>query len=107
VIAWDPFEEGGGIDAVRAGGAVLRPGDRVRLHPRGRADILDLALEGKTAVISSIERDYEDRIHLAVVLDEDPGRDLGGEGRPGHRFFFQPEDVEPLGEKGGSGEGSP
>ena len=27
-----------------------------------------------------------------------PGRDLGAAGKPGHRFFFRPEEVEPLDE---------
>jgi hypothetical protein len=31
----------------------------------------------------------------AVVLDDDPGRDLGLLRLPGHRFFFSPEEVEP------------
>ena len=33
---------------------------------------------------------------LAVTVDEDPGKDLGALRQPGHRFFFQPEDVETL-----------
>ena len=57
---------------------------------------MDLALDGKTATINSIEQDFEDRFHVAVTIDDDPGRDLGAEGKPGHRFFFRPEDVEPL-----------
>jgi hypothetical protein len=71
-------------------------GDRVRLRPRRGGDILDIELAGRTATIEAIEQDYEDRIHLAVVLDDDPGRDLGLLRRPGHRFFFSPEEVEPL-----------
>ena len=74
----------------------LRPGDRVRLWPLGRADILDLALEGKTATIEAIEQDFEERIYLAVTVDDDPGKDLGALRQPGHRFFFQPEEVELL-----------
>jgi hydrogenase maturation protease len=31
-----------------------------------------------------------------VVLDDDPGRDMGMLRQPGHRFFFDPEEVEPL-----------
>jgi hypothetical protein len=30
-----------------------------------------------------------------VVLDDDPGRDLGLLRQPGHRFFFRLEEVEP------------
>jgi hypothetical protein len=29
-------------------------------------------------------------------VDEDPGKDLGEQRLPGHRFFFSPEEVEPL-----------
>jgi hypothetical protein len=45
-------------------------------------------------VIASIEQDFENRIHLAVTVDDDPGRDLGLTGKPGHRFFFGPDEVE-------------
>ena len=75
---------------------VYQQGDRVRLKPRPGRDIFDLALAGKTAVIESIEEDYEGRVHLAVVLDDDPGRDLGMLRQPGHRFFFGVDEVEPL-----------
>ncbi|WZO98777.1 hypothetical protein EP7_000367 [Isosphaeraceae bacterium EP7] len=57
---------------------------------------MDIALKGKSAVIASIEQDYENRIHIAVIVDDDPGRDLGLSGKPGHRFFFRPEEVEPI-----------
>jgi hypothetical protein len=56
--------------------------------------VFDLALAGKTAIVESIEQDYEGKTHLAVVLDDDPGRDLGMLRQPGHRFFFSPEEVE-------------
>lgn len=74
----------------------LTPGVRVRLRPSGRADIFDLALAGKEATIASIEQDFEDRIFLTVTVDDDPGKDLGAEGKPGHRFYFRPEEVELL-----------
>jgi hypothetical protein len=92
----DPFRAQP-VTSVISRGKVLRAGDRVRLWPRGRNDIIDLALRGKTAVIAAIEQDFEDRVHLAVTVDDDPGRDLGQEGKPGHRFFFRPEEVESLG----------
>jgi hypothetical protein len=69
-------------------------GDRVRLKPSRCADAFDLILAGKTAVIESVERDYEDNVHLAVVLEDDPGRDLGELRQAGHRFFFSPAEVE-------------
>ena len=47
-------------------------------------------------VIEAIEQDFEDQIQLAVVLDDDPGREFGMMRQPGHRFFFSPEEVEPV-----------
>ncbi|HEX4533020.1 MAG TPA: hypothetical protein VH000_02220, partial [Rhizomicrobium sp.] len=74
----------------------LSVGTRVRLKPRKGGDVLDIVLAGKVAVIEAIERDFEDRVHVAVVVEDDPGRDMG-EGRfPGHRFFFAPEEIEPI-----------
>lgn len=72
----------------------FRAGDRVRLHPRKRADIFDIALAGKIAIVESVERDFEDNIHLAVTVEDDPGREFGVMRQIGHRFFFGPEEVE-------------
>jgi hypothetical protein len=91
---WDP--NAAPPDKVRVGDVELRPGDRVRLWPLGRADIFDMALEGKTARIESIEQDLEGRVYLAVTVDDDPGQDLGRQKQPGHRFFFGVEEVEKL-----------
>jgi len=77
-------------------GIFVKPGDRVRLWPQKNADIMDMALKGKVALVEAIERDFDDRIHVAVVLEDDPGRDLGLLRQPGHRFFFSPEEVEPI-----------
>jgi hypothetical protein len=57
---------------------------------------MDLALAGKVAFIEGIEQDYEDRIHLAVTLEDDPGRDLGRTASSGTGSFFSPEEVIPL-----------
>jgi hypothetical protein len=94
---WNPLEpEAPTLTAVTAFGVELHVGDRVRIWPQKSADILDLALKGKVAVIEAIERDFEDRVHLGVVLEDDPGRDFGMMRQPGHRFFFSPHEVEPL-----------
>ena len=60
-------------------------GARVKLRPRAGGDVFDLALAGKTAVVDVVERDMEGRVHVGVLVDDDPGRDLG---ERGHRFFF-------------------
>lgn len=93
---WHLLEDKTPLDVVTVNGVALRRGDRVRLKPRARSDVFDLALMGKIAVIETIEEDYEGRVHLAVVVEDDPGRDLGMLRQPGHRFFFSVEEVEPL-----------
>ncbi len=95
-LDWHLLEDKMELEGVRVFGVELKLGDRVRLSPRAGGDIFDLALAGQIAIIESIEQDYENRIHLAVVLEDDPGRDLGMLRQPGHRFFFSPEEVEPL-----------
>ncbi|MCU1347312.1 MAG: hypothetical protein JWO56_342 [Acidobacteria bacterium] len=92
---WDPFAPSG-VESVTVFGHELRRGDRVRLWPQKTADIMDLALAGRAAVIEAIEQDLEDRILFAVVVDDDPGADLGMMRQPGHRYFYSPEEDEPL-----------
>jgi hypothetical protein len=92
----DFFSNDRRLEAVDVNGVQLRTGHRVRIRPKSRADIMDIALEGKAAVIEAIEHDAENRIHLALVLDDDPGKDLGFLRQPGHRFFFGLDEVEPL-----------
>ncbi len=94
---WQLLEAKKPMDDLRISDVQVRPGSRVRLRPRMGGDVMDIALADKTAVIESIEQDYEGKIHLGVVVDEDPGRDIGIMRQPGHRFFFTPEEVEPLG----------
>jgi hypothetical protein len=84
---------------LRSAGRDLKIGDRVRLRPKPGADIMDVVLKGELAIIEAIERDFEDRVHVAVVLEADPGREFGLERMPGHRFFFAPEEIEPVEEE--------
>jgi hypothetical protein len=93
---WNPLLDRPRLENLRVNGLELKPGDRVRLHPLGRSDILDMVLEGKTATITAIEQDFEERIYLAVVVDDDPGQDLGQLRQPGHCFYFGLEEVERL-----------
>ncbi|MFD8542910.1 hypothetical protein [Streptomyces sp. NPDC059649] len=73
----------------------LRPGSRVRLRPGRRSDIFDLALSGRLAEVDAVEEDSEGRTHLVVTLVDDAGRDFPT--GLGHRFFFAPDEVEPVG----------
>lgn len=82
--------------ATSADDCGLHVGDHVRLRPKPGGDIMDVVLAGMTAVIETIEHDLEDRVHVAVAIDDDPGREWGLQRMPGHRFFFSPEEVELL-----------
>ncbi len=96
----DPFEVEGlerpAPRSVTVGGVEVRAGDRVRLWPRAGRDIFDIALSGKVAIVEKIEQDFEDRILLAVSVEDDPGREMVDLPVLGHRFFFSPDEVELL-----------
>jgi hypothetical protein len=84
------------LQTVLINGISLQKGDLVRVRPKSRADAMDMALAGKVAMIESIEQDAENKTHLALVIEDDPGRDLGLLRQPGHRFFYGTDEVEPL-----------
>jgi hydrogenase maturation protease len=94
---WEQLERPG-PSAVEIDGVAVRRGSRVRLRPRPGGDVFDIALAGQVAVVEAIEQDMEEQVQLAVVVEDDPGRDLGNQRQPGHRFFFAPAEVEPLGQ---------
>ena len=93
---WQLLEEKTPLDHLELSGIEVRTGSRVRLRPRKGGDVMDIALAGQIATIECIEQDYEGKSHVCVVLDEDPGKDMGLLRQPGHRFFFDAEEVEPL-----------
>jgi hydrogenase maturation protease len=93
---WHVLEDKTQVEQVTIAGVDVKLGDRVRLRPRQGGDVLDIALAGQIAIIESLEQDYEGKNHVCVVLEEDPGRDLGMLRQPGHRFFFSAEEIEPM-----------
>jgi hydrogenase maturation protease len=93
---WQLLEEKTSLDHLEISGVEVRIGSRVRLRPRKGGDVMDIALAGQIATIECIEQDYEGKEHVCVVLDNDPGKDMGLLRQPGHRFFFDAEEVEPL-----------
>ncbi|MGI8436900.1 MAG: hypothetical protein ACR2NX_08340, partial [Chthoniobacterales bacterium] len=90
----DFFNPKGKRQTVTVQGKELRTGDRVRIRPKRRADAFDMMLTGKVAIIEAIEESVEDEVHLALVLEDDPGRELGMARQPGHRFFYGADEVE-------------
>jgi hydrogenase maturation protease len=83
---WDELERRG-PESVVVAGVELRRGSRVRLRPRAGADIFDLALAGRAGTVYAIEEDTDGQLQLAVVVDAS---------QPDRRFFFAPEEVEPV-----------
>jgi hypothetical protein len=76
-------------------GVLYTRGDKVRLHlGKRRADAGDMFLNGRVATIEIIHTDYEDNIHIAVTIDEDPGQDMLRD--LGIYRFFSPDEVELL-----------
>lgn len=93
---WRLLEEKTPVNHLEISGIEVWTGSRVRLRPRKGGDVMDIALAGQIATIECIEQDYEGKSHVCVVLDEDPGRDMGLLRQPGHRFFFDADEIEPL-----------
>jgi hydrogenase maturation protease len=91
---WHALEDKTPLKSMEIRGVSIQPGDRVRLNPKAGGDIFDLALRGKIATVESVEQDYEGNAHVCVVVDDDPGRDIGMMRQPGHRFFFSREEIE-------------
>jgi len=94
IDVWGELERPG-PESVTVAGVEVRRGTRVRMHPTDLRDIFSSSLDGRTGVVESIEELMEGGIRIAVSPHDDPGRDLGP-ARPGHRFFFAPEEIEPL-----------
>ena len=93
---WQLLEDKATLEEVVIAGVPAKVGDRVRLRPRKGGDVFDIALARQVATIEALEQDYEGKVHVCVVLDDDPGRDLGMMRQPGHRFFFAVDEVELL-----------
>ena len=94
--AWRATDAKPQLAFLRVHGTDLKVGDHVRLSPKGSADIMDMVLKDEVAIIEAIERDFEDKVHVAVVLENDPGREFGLDRMPGHRFFFSPDELEVM-----------
>jgi hypothetical protein len=83
-VAGEPQIHVGGVTYRRGAKVVLRPG-------HGRAP-QDGVWANRTATIERIYRDYEDGVHLAVTVDDDPGQELMRD--IGRYLYFKPAEVE-------------
>jgi hypothetical protein len=83
------------MDCVFVNGTKVSKGSRVRLHPKRRADVWDLFLDGKLATVRAIHQDVENLMYVAVSVDDDPASELHD--WYGRSLFFYPDEVEPVG----------
>jgi hypothetical protein len=81
-----------GEPAISVDGVTFRRGGKVVLRPGFGAAPQDSVWAGKVATIERIYRDYEDGVHLAVTVDDDPGQELMRD--IGRYLYFKPAEVE-------------
>jgi hypothetical protein len=81
-----------GEDEATVEGVTFHRGDKVRLRPGSDGNPFDRMLDGRLATIERILWDVEDRLYLAVTVDDDPGQELLRE--TGRFLFFFPNEVE-------------
>lgn len=76
-------------------GVLYARGDKVRLLlGQRRSDASDSLIDGKVATIENIYIDYDDKIHFAVTIDDDPAQEMMRE--MGIYRYFGPGEVELL-----------
>jgi hypothetical protein len=83
-----------GEPAIVVDGVTFRRGAKVRLRPGFGAAPQDGVWAGRLATIERIYRDYEDGVHLAVTVDDDPGQELMRD--IGRYLYFKPAEVEVI-----------
>ncbi len=82
---------------VEIGGRTISRGARVRLTPKRRADSMDLFLAGRAAEVQAVHRDVDNRIYVAVTVEDDPAADI--QGRVGRFLYFYPDELELIGKE--------
>jgi hypothetical protein len=75
-------------------GVTFARGDTLVLRPGTDRDPYDRMLDGRRATVERIYVAYDDRVHLGVTIDDDPGQQLMRE--TGRYLFFFAEEVEPV-----------
>jgi hypothetical protein len=88
------LEDVRGEQRATVDGVTYERGDALILRPGTDRDPYDRMLDGRRATIERIYVAYDDRVHLAVTVDDDPGQDLMRE--TGRYLFFFANEVEPL-----------
>jgi hypothetical protein len=81
-----------GEHSASVDGVTFTRGDTLVLRPGTDRDPYDRLLDGRRATIERIYVDYDDRVHLGVTVDDDPGQQLMRE--TGRYLFFFANEVE-------------
>ncbi len=81
-----------GEQTATVDGITFSRGDTLVLRPGIDRDPYDRMLDGRRATIERIYVDYDDRVHLGVTVDDDPGQQLMRE--TGRYLFFFANEVE-------------
>lgn len=73
-------------------GIEYRKGDKVKLNLGKRlSDSMDMIMDNKIATIEIIYTDYDDGIHIAVTIDDDPGQEMKRE--LGLYLYFSTDEI--------------
>ncbi|WP_020500152.1 hypothetical protein [Sciscionella marina] len=94
---WDPAVDAAvdpASDTVEVDGVAIGRGSAVLLRPGARADAQDLFFAGQVATVVGVHHDVDGRIHLAVLLRDDPASELHE--WYGRYLYFGTGEVEPL-----------
>jgi len=78
----------------RAEALTIAPGWRVRVRPKGRADVWDGIVDGKTARVVDVKTDVDGKRYVGVLFDDDPASEIHE--WYGRSFFYGVDEVEPL-----------
>jgi hypothetical protein len=81
-----------GDEHTTIGAVTVARGDTLVLRPGTDRDPYDRMLDGRRATLERIYVDYDDRVHLGVTIDDDPGQELLRE--TGRFLFFFAHEVE-------------
>jgi hypothetical protein len=83
-----------GEERATVGGVTFVKGSKLLLKPGTDRDVYDRLLHGRQATLERIYIDYDDRVHLGVTVDDDPGQELMRE--TGRYLFFFAHEVQAL-----------
>ncbi|MBV8991386.1 MAG: hypothetical protein JO372_22735 [Solirubrobacterales bacterium] len=83
-----------GMERATVEGVTFERGATVILRPGSDRDPFDKMLDGRRATLERIYVDYDERVYLAVTVDDDPGQELMRE--TGRYLFFFTHEVQTL-----------